>query len=218
MNAVFYRKPWDKIKVDWLVEWWPHYGTYHCANHLGLSQRQVKAKVDKLGLHLLPKKERLCTICSKEYQDSRRKGLRCPKCFSAHRKDTRRDYGKPDPSKKRATFDMWFKEVARTLRYRSVNTSDVDADYLKNLWEQQQGKCFYSGGMMEKPVFGVKRRWNAGSVDKLEPSLGYRKGNIVWCWWACNVGKSNFTIPQYVEICRRVVAHADGQKIAGEEA
>jgi hypothetical protein len=202
----FYRAPWTQNKVEWLVQWWPHFGTFACAEQLDLTGAQVKAKVDKLRLQLLPKAERLCVECREHHQVSRRYGLQCRPCALDHRRDTRRDYVR-EPS-------LWFREVARTARHRSKETSDITAAYLAELWQLQDGRCEYSGLLLNVPQYGAGRRWDVASLDRINPARGYMQGNVVWCLWACNAGKSSFTPDQYVDICRRVVAHADRKALA----
>jgi len=53
---------------------------------------------------------------------------------------------------------------------------DIDAKYLKEIYESQNGRCFYSGMPL---VFGeAKTEWKIG-LERLDPmSKGYEKGNV----------------------------------------
>ena len=201
-NQKYYRYPWTKEKVEILLNHWPHFGTYGIFHLLpDITRKQVKAKVNKLGLKLLPKTERLCISCKKNKQHSRKYGLQCKECSLSKRRDIR--------SSHLYTFEEWMKEIARNCRYRSVKlhgtNSDVTAEYLKELWNKQIGKCYYSKIDMIIPEFKRERSPFTASIDRKNSSLAYTKENIVWCCWGCNCGKNNFSMTDYLKICRAVV-------------
>src|SRR5438128_381199 len=52
---------------------------------------------------------------------------------------------------------------------------DITLEYLKGVWDKQDGKCFYSGIQMQtKP----NSDWKC-SVERLDPDKGYIKGNVI---------------------------------------
>jgi hypothetical protein len=53
---------------------------------------------------------------------------------------------------------------------------DIDVSYLELLWKQQNGKCYYSGIQMNYS----KNEWRI-SIERLDNSKGYIKGNIALC-------------------------------------
>ncbi len=64
--------------------------------------------------------------------------------------------------------------------------SDLTTEYLLNIWNEQDGKCYYTG---EPMIFGARQGKaipNSASLDRLIPELGYVKGNVVWCTFFCN--------------------------------
>jgi hypothetical protein len=102
--------------------------------------------------------------------------------------------------------------VARTARHRSKESSDVTAEFLSELWNKQDGKCFYSGVEMVLPKFGAARSPNLASLDRQDSSRGYTQNNVVWCGWGCNRAKSNMTEEQFVQLCRIIVEHMDEKR------
>lgn len=166
-----------------------------------ISIAQIKAKVNKLKLVLVPKKERLCIQCKIGNQFRREAGLLCRKCYLAKRKDVR--------SSHLYTFEEWLKEMARNCRYRSQKfhgiESDITIDFLKELWDKQNGKCFYSTTPMLIPQFKRLRNPYSASLDRKDSSRGYTKDNVVWCCWGCNCAKSNFTLQDYLAMCEKIV-------------
>lgn len=206
MSIQMFRRPWTEEKVDTLHEWWPHFGTYGVQELLpDLTRRQIKSKVNKLKLVLLPKEKRICIACKKRYQQIRRYGLRCKECYLAKRKDVR--------CSAKYSFEEWMKEVARSCRYRSLThrmgASDIDADFLTTLWHKQDGLCAYSGVPMEIPQYKRNRSMYRASLDRKDSNMPYTKDNVLWCCWGCNAGKSDFSAADYIKLCRAVVSYQD---------
>jgi hypothetical protein len=201
-NPKFYRLPWTKEKTEFLIQFWPHFGTPGIKKLFPeLTGQQIKSKVNHLRLHLLPKKERLCFVCRTNYQVKRGYGLRCKDCYLSKRKDCRRctEYG----------LEEWIKETVRTCKYRD-SESDITFDYLMNLLVIQHNKCFYSKRDLIFPRFKQKRMMCSASLDKKDPKLGYKRGNVVWCCWGCNAGKNEWTYEEYVALCQDVIKEFHG--------
>lgn len=198
----FFRPPWNKEKVDTLIEFWPHWGTDVVAQIIGVTNQQAKAKVDKLKLHILPKNKRKCLTCKINYQSNRRYGLNCKACGLIHRKEIRALTKKPRV--------IWMGDILRTLRYRSKEPCNLTLQDLMSAWDNQDGKCFYSNYELREPIFdGRGRSYKAASVDRIDSKRGYIKGNIVWCCWGCNIAKQNFDIEEFIENCKIISDNAD---------
>lgn len=67
-NVKFYRFPWNKENVEYLIKWWPHFGTPTISKELNIPKKTIKNKVNKLKLKLLSKSERICVYCKKNFQ------------------------------------------------------------------------------------------------------------------------------------------------------
>jgi hypothetical protein len=190
------RLVWAEEQIKIVKEFYPHFGVSYVAELLGLSWQQVKSKVDNLRLTKLPKFERLCIKCKEGFQYRRSAGLYCKECYSIKRKRIR---GAKEP-----TMEIWLKQFLRTLRYRSKIKCDLDIKFLLILWEQQGGKCYYSNVPLQIPQYGKGRNPFTASVDRLDNSKGYTKDNVVWCVWACNAGKSELSVDEYIQLCKQV--------------
>jgi hypothetical protein len=193
----YYRLPWSKDKVDMLIDMWPHWGTDILAPMLNLRIQQVKSKVNKLKLTLLPKRERKCFECKLDCQVSRACGVFCKTCFSKKRKIIRMNHIKPKK--------IWVGDLLRTIRYRSKEPCDLTLEYLIDLWDNQKGLCFYSLRPMLEPKYGSGRLLSIASIDRIDSSRGYTKGNVVWCIWACNAGKNEMSVSDYILLCEDVI-------------
>lgn len=187
---------------DFLVKWFPHWGRKILARELKLSEATVRNKTNKLKLTLLPKSERLCYSCHKEFQTSRRNGVYCPACYKVRRAAVRRCHISADPLMGR------LKETLRTLTYRAQRwniKTDIDISFLLNLWNKQEGLCFYTKvPMVATNIVGRGRDPNALSVDRIDSSKPYIKSNIVLCSWWANSAKGELTPAEFQSRCGMV--------------
>lgn len=109
------------------------------------------------------------------------------------------------PDKKAKPLLSWTKLLLSIAKKRAIPSSDLTTEYMVELWNNQKGKCYYSGIEMVPHVNGTGRSPYSPSIDRVVPSKGYVKGNVVWTCWACNAGKSIFSVEEYVSTCQAVV-------------
>lgn len=198
MNKIHSKKEkiWTKDKTKFLIKWWPHFGSSATAKQLNLKTSQIKGKVNKLKLVLLTKNKRLCFDCRKKFQHSRSYGLRCVECHLLNRKKTK--------ATKIQTLSQWIGSATNTARHRSIEPSNLTTKYMVDLWNKQNGKCYYSGMEMLVHKYGTGRSYYSPSIDRIDCKRGYIQGNVVWCCWICNLGKSTLSYDEYIKICENV--------------
>ena len=68
---------------------------------------------------------------------------------------------------------------------------NVDADFIKKLWEIQEGKDAYTNQMM---LIDSKLEAFNVSCDRVSSKLPYVKGNLVLCCYSTNMSKNDFDI------------------------
>jgi hypothetical protein len=141
-----------------------------------------------------------------------RPASRCRDC----EKQNRKDYVKNNPEKIKATGERYHEKHLGTIKYHvqeriagwhkaSVIPSDLTVDYLVDLYNKQDGYCYYSG---EKMIFGWidgKINHNTMSLDKLDPSKGYVQGNVVWCSYLVNTMKQDLTENEFYEMLSKIL-------------
>jgi hypothetical protein len=197
----FFRHPWTQEKIEFLIEWWPHWGTDVLAEKLGLTHQQIKSKVNRIRLTLLPKKQRICALCQKDFQVNRQYGVKCRSCFLGHRRTTRHQAVRP------------LEKIMRSyLQRKSVVAPALTVDHLLDLWRKQEGRCYYSGVPLQFDPPRTRGQSTGPfhpSLDRIVPEKGYVLGNIVWCCLACNLGKTTLSQAQYIDLCKKVSSHGE---------
>lgn len=90
--------------------------------------------------------------------------------------------------------------------------SDLTVEYLVELYSQQNGCCYYSN---EKMVFGWidgKVQHNTLSLDKLDPTKGYVKENVVWCSYLANTMKQDMNEQQFYNYMLKILENNGKEK------
>lgn len=66
--------------------------------------------------------------------------------------------------------------------------------------------CAYTGVKIQPMLIspGEKQAWNSLTIDRIEPRLGYVKGNVVACSYRTNQKKGNLT-REFIEQLYKVV-------------
>jgi hypothetical protein len=79
---------------------------------------------------------------------------------------------------------------------------DVDREYLLNLYNKQDGKCFYSGLKMEIALKHDKINNRTLSIDRIDSKKGYTKDNIVLCCDNINTMKMQMDKKEFMNLCK----------------
>jgi hypothetical protein len=74
---------------------------------------------------------------------------------------------------------------------------DLDLAFLEDLYREQNGKCFYTG----EPMSTVANDETCLSIDRVDSTLGYLKGNVVLTGWNANKMKQDLPLSEFVRLC-----------------
>jgi dUTP pyrophosphatase len=77
--------------------------------------------------------------------------------------------------------------------------SDIDGEFLRKLYKDQGGLCFYTGVKMNIAP-NVKEKDFTFSVDRIDSKLGYMKNNVVLCLNIANRFKGDCNMEKFKEI------------------
>lgn len=85
----------------------------------------------------------------------------------------------------------------------------INLEYLKDLWEKQEGRCPYTGWELEN--FATTSLWDnhqlhpkTASLDRIDSRLGYIEGNVQFVSVMANYAKRDFQETQLLEFCKAV--------------
>jgi hypothetical protein len=84
-------------------------------------------------------------------------------------------------------------------RKKQLAVIDFDSNYIKELYDKQEGKCYWLGIQMnpDKPA----RHCLKPSLDRLDNNVGYIKSNIVLCTILANNARNSTPVDEWIEIC-----------------
>lgn len=103
---------------------------------------------------------------------------------------------------------FWISEKIAYWRTKYLDVvSDLTTEYLLDLYNQQQGKCYYSNELM---IFGAKQGKalpNTASLDRLVPERGYTQGNVVWCTFFINTMKGGLTENDFYNLMQKILIY-----------
>jgi hypothetical protein len=92
---------------------------------------------------------------------------------------------------------------ARLARRRDTE-QNLTLEYLKELWELQNGTCPLTGWMLS---LDRSAKPNQASLDRIDSNKGYIQGNVRYVALIANLCKWSFTDEQVIHFCNSVVKH-----------
>ena len=101
---------------------------------------------------------------------------------------------KTDIDKSLREFRYLFKRSKRRAKIKKLQF-DIDIPYLKTIWDKQLGKCVYSKVQLKLPLstdITMDHIYHA-SLDKIDSTKGYIKGNIQFVSISINYMKHTLT-------------------------
>lgn len=110
-----------------------------------------------------------------------------------------------DLKQRKVGWDYLMKTVAEKAVERG-HVVDVGVDEIRSLYERQQGRCALTG--LEIGFASSHREHHRGgstaSLDRIDPTLGYRPGNLQWVHKDINRMKSTLDQDRFILLCRAV--------------
>ena len=81
---------------------------------------------------------------------------------------------------------------------------NIDENYLKLLYEKQNGKCYWSEMVLSINNVGLGEL-DTISIDRLDCTVGYIQGNIVLCSKFMNLGRGNYPADKFKEFLKTIL-------------
>ena len=104
-----------------------------------------------------------------------------------------------------SNFRSYMKNIIKNSKYRNKEY-DVDLKYLKDLWESQNGICPFTNKKLLIRTHSNKDKKNPyqASIDRIDNTKGYIKGNIRFVSLMFNYARNNFSDNEVLEFCKNV--------------
>ncbi len=104
-----------------------------------------------------------------------------------------------------------FRYTFRCVKRRFEKEMNIDLEYLKWLWEEQKGICPYSGLKLVLPEDNYTKDQDIttrASLDRIDSSKGYIKGNVQWVSTPINYMKSTMSDSQTKHFLKQISVFA----------
>jgi hypothetical protein len=90
----------------------------------------------------------------------------------------------------------------------AVHWSTRDPHHPRDLlWENQNGKCAYTGELLN---FGRSKVNGTASLDRIDSSLGYVEGNVQFVHKDVNIMKWDLSEKRFLDICEKITKNRRG--------
>ena len=103
-----------------------------------------------------------------------------------------------------------FRYILRSV-YKRFKEVDIDLEYLKQLWETQKGICPYTGIKLKLPTYKNHNFYfDCASLDRIDSSKGYIKGNVQFISLPINYmksTKSDIEVKQFLKQISSYTSH-----------
>jgi hypothetical protein len=178
-----------------------------------------------VGMYMKNKRKTIeikCNGCKKafekaisEYKRNEKNGEKhwCSlKCMAKHANNSK---GNPKNLKKGrekdefSSFRYFLKKIKERHKEKKYIETDITLQFLKELWENQNGLCPITGWSMDLPesTLGFKILVNPrkASLDRIEPHKPYMKNNIRYISFIANMCKHEFCDKDILDFAKAVV-------------
>jgi len=102
-----------------------------------------------------------------------------------------------------------FRWYIKRAKYRKNKEYDIDCQYLKQLWEQQGGICPITKKKLELRTHSYENKSQpySASLDRIDNSKGYIKGNVRFVALIFNYARNSFSDNEVLDFCKAVTEH-----------
>lgn len=133
-------------------------------------------------------KKHVCKYCGTEDPTNFYKGFKstCKNCYGKY-------------SIKRNNYSLaewlWHKSKSNATRKKHRNLDyNITSNYIQNLLERQDYKCYYTGLKLDK---NSTNKMYIPTIDRIDSNLGYIEGNVCICSWAVNSMKMELGVSDF---------------------
>jgi hypothetical protein len=109
---------------------------------------------------------------------------------------------------KHTEFRWYMKNIIKNSKAKN-QIHDIDLEYIKNLWEEQDGVCPFAKQKLELRTHTSKQKAGpySASLDRIDNNKGYIRGNIRFVSLIFNYARNTFSDEQVLEFCKQVTSN-----------
>lgn len=116
-----------------------------------------------------------------------------------------------DERRRVGPFDRYMTNLKTSTQARNKGrktklTINITSSYIQELFESQNGKCALTGIPLKMATTSHSGDATA-SLDRIDSTRGYIKGNVQWVYMKVNFMKQNYSQSDFIELCQRVANH-----------
>lgn len=104
-------------------------------------------------------------------------------------------------------FKVFLKNIRMRNAKKGICKTEITVEYLKELWESQNGICPYTGWKMtylKSHTDKLKLTPDRASLDRIDSSKGYEKGNLQFICWMAQIAKNSYSEEDLINFCKAV--------------
>ena len=103
-----------------------------------------------------------------------------------------------------------FRLILKMLRSRIKDRPrdfNLTLEYLKEIWDEQEGKCPFTGFDLELRTYKYDSQLNikSASLDRIDNSKGYVQGNVRFVSVMFNFARNKFSDEEVIEFAQAVI-------------
>lgn len=138
---------------------------------------------------------------------------RCKDCILIDRKNKFAETYKDKIRKKHSSAKNYISTLLNHCSKRKNKEYNLDIQYVLDIYENQNGLCSISGLRMTYEYGATATNI---SIDRIDSSKGYVKGNVHLVCYIVNVMKNQFSIQEFIEFAKKIVIYSQN-KINAED-
>lgn len=108
---------------------------------------------------------------------------------------------------------FWYDHIVRSAngekgKRRKLEVS-IDKVFAWDLFLRQERRCALTGRILTFPAYHKDKSWNA-SLDRIDSSKGYKKGNVQWVHKDVNIMKNKYDNRYFIQTALEIAMHMAG--------
>ena len=205
-------KEWDSSSYGSNDSYWvcscSNCGKESTVRSTSIKQNPKSCKYCKMQYRVYKPRLVHCDICDKEFEQDGRKhhGTCSAECRAAKATASATE-------RRRASLPGTLKQLTTQIKSRAKRFGmefDLDYDYLHELMVAQNYRCAKTNEELVPSIGGSTRTVarHTLSVDRIDSSVGYVRGNVQLVTYHYNIAKNRFSEEELMELCKSTLINA----------